>query len=56
MSPDAATEIAERDLDQAISIVLCGPLHVQTAVSVHGPAGRAFPLCTNLDELGTVYA
>ncbi|VVJ18566.1 Uncharacterised protein [Amycolatopsis camponoti] len=31
------TEIAKHGSDQAISIILCGLLHVQTAVSVHGP-------------------
>ncbi|WIX99231.1 hypothetical protein QRX60_34995 [Amycolatopsis mongoliensis] len=56
VSAAAADEIAEIGPDQAISIVLCGLLHVQTAVSVHDPPGGRIPLCTKLDELGTVYA
>ncbi|MEU8634086.1 hypothetical protein AB0C38_18070 [Amycolatopsis sp. NPDC048633] len=52
----APGEMAEYRPDLAISIVSCGLLHVQTAVSVHGPPGGRIPLCTKLDELGTVYA
>ncbi|WP_372672910.1 hypothetical protein [Amycolatopsis kentuckyensis] len=41
--------------DQAISIVPCGLLHVQTAVSLHTPATGRILLCGKVDEVGTVY-
>lgn len=49
-------EIAKDDRDQVFSIVLCGLLHVQTVVSVHGPVAGTIALCARVDGLGTVYA
>jgi hypothetical protein len=48
--------IAGNRRDQRYSIVLIGLVHVQTAVSVHGPPAGRFPLCAKVDGLGTVYA
>ncbi|MFJ7214883.1 hypothetical protein [Amycolatopsis sp. NPDC098790] len=53
--PTVSAELSNPGADQAISIVLCGLLHVQTAVSLHGPAGGKILRCGKVDEVGTVY-
>ena len=53
--PADSAQLRNRASDQAISIVPCGQLHVQTAVSLHSPAAGKILLCAKVDEVGTVY-
>jgi len=47
--------LRNRGADQVLSIVPCGLLHVQTAVSLHTPVAGKILLCGRVDEVGTVY-